>query len=158
MTTRTSVLCFLLAALAACRSVPSRSGSGRAAPSRPATVAAVIAAEDAWLAALHNADFRALERLLAPEFVLAAAGSKSTVTMSRSEWFVGAHEEEQKGLRTVEGRLLRVVAAGDDYAVVEVEQRWLGRLYFVSDIWVRRDGQWQVAYRHSSPSGEPNTK
>jgi hypothetical protein len=155
MTYRASLACFLFV-LTACSSSP-RTGGPSVQIGRNDVVSEVSAREDAWLSAFQEADFAELERLLAPEFVLAAGRPAATLVTTRSEWFKNAHGGPDE-LRKIQGHLIRVLPAGENTAIAEVEQLWRGRLYFISDTWVRRDGVWQVVYRHSSPPAEPAPK
>jgi hypothetical protein len=110
--------------------------------------------QEAWMRAWIERDVATCERLLAPEFRLRSVATDDVV--DRDGW-----------LRQVE--LGRVVATGfshdemdvavmDDTAVTmslitqqaQIDGRdWSATLH-VTDVWVRRDGDWQVVARHAS--------
>ena len=144
-------LWILSTGLAACSTSPVESPPTGSTGADSATVAEIVAAENRWLSAIQAADFSALDGLLAPEFVLASGRPAVTLPIDRSVWLSNSREKPE-ALRAMKGRLLRVAVAGRDVAVAEVELRWLGKLYFGSDTWVRRNGQWLVVYRHTSPA------
>ena len=144
---RTSVLALAATAFA----------SAFAAPARADTAADIAAIEQAWGRAFLDGNRAYIEALVAPEFKLMHAGAPAADFTPRAEWLANAgrfifHEYE---VRTVD-----VVAAGDT-AVATVEGRWKvgmqGRegtrdqRFLLSDTFVRRGGQWQVIYRHSTP-------
>jgi len=147
----------LAVVLTACSTLPSDRLAAQSSPAAVDVVAEVSAAEKRWLAALNAVDFDTLEQLLAPEFVLASGRPTKTMVLERSGWFNNSRKGPD-ALRQTNGRLLRVRPAGRDVAVAEVELQWLGDLYFITDTWVRRNGEWQVVYRHTSPAGKSPPK
>jgi hypothetical protein len=48
-----------------------------------------------------------------------------------------------------EAKVVDVIVAGNT-AVASIEARWR-RESFLTDTWVKRNGQWQVIFRHSAP-------
>ncbi len=116
---------------------------------RSAVVAAneVRAMEEAWVVAWRARDYPFFERTLAPEFVLAsAARPDGTGIIPRNAWL----RNWQTAVRTpYEARVLDVVVSGDT-AVATIEARWT-RESFITDTWVKRNGRWQMIFRHSSP-------
>ncbi|MEO6064284.1 MAG: nuclear transport factor 2 family protein, partial [Lysobacterales bacterium] len=139
--------------LSACSTFESYNPAAKHSPATVDVVAEVSAAEKRWLTALNAVDFETLERVLAPEFVLASGRPTKTLILERSGWFNNSRKGPD-ALRQTNGRLLRIRPAGRDVAVAEVELQWLGDLYFITDTWVRRNGEWQVVYRHTSPAGK----
>ena len=117
----------------------------------------IAAIEQAWGQAFLKGDWPYLQKLVAPEFKLMGARNGEVDFTPRGEWLANAqgfvfHEYE---VQTVD-----VVDAGDT-AVATVTGRWkIGRKgmpgtretrFIVSDTFVRRNGAWQVVYRHASP-------
>jgi ketosteroid isomerase-like protein len=112
-----------------------------------AAAAEVRRLEEDWAAAFRNRDYSFMERILAPEFVLASSGRpQGTSVTRREEWLRNLRAQAHVPFEAV---VLDVVVAGDT-AVATLEARWQ-RESFLTDTWVRRNGQWQVIFRHSSP-------
>lgn len=132
-----------------------------AAPVSADTAADIAAIEQAWAKAFLNGDRAFLEKLVAPEFKLMRAEGGETQFTTRAAWFAneGRITFHQFDVRTVD-----VVDAGDT-AVATVQGRWkvsmVGRPgtreedFILSDTFVRRNGDWQVLYRHSTPRTIP---
>ena len=123
--------------------------------------AAISSLEARWTAALIAKDQAALADLLAPEFQLVGIRSTGVTAVPRAQWLATAgsitfHEF------TTETTSVQVFG---DTALATVEGRWdivfgghpIKERFYVTDIWVRRDGAWRVVRRHSSPyqSGIP---
>jgi hypothetical protein len=107
-----------------------------------------------WMQAWIDRDIATCERLLAPEFRLRSVATDDVV--DRANW-----------LRQLEGGRVAAtsfshdemdVAVMDDTAVTmsritqaaQIDGRdWSATLH-VTDVWVRRDGDWQVVARHAS--------
>ena len=120
------------------------------------TAADIRAQEAAWEQAIRAGDRARLNALLAPEFRLMRAENGRVLLTSRAQWFAALAGYT---LYEFEVRLVDVAAAGNS-AVATLEGRWKvgarGRgirdeSFILSDTWVRRRGQWQVLYRHSTP-------
>jgi ketosteroid isomerase-like protein len=116
----------------------------------------IRAQEAAWEQAIRAKDYAKFDVLLAPEFRLMRAENGRVLMTSRAQWFAALAGYT---LYEFEVRVVDVAAAGNS-AVATVEGRWKvgvkGRgirdeSFILSDTWVRRRGQWQVLYRHSTP-------
>ena len=102
-------------------------------------------------------DREALEVLLAPEYRLVGIRSTGTSDMPRRAWF------EALGRMTFKSLDLATtsVEVHGDAALATVEGSWsldfggqpIDEQVYVTDVWIRRDGRWQVVRRHSSPYG-----
>jgi hypothetical protein len=137
-----------------------------AAPVEPPAVspAAVPSAEEfqrretAWAQALANKDAAALERLLAPEFFITGVGSTIEDPVGgRAEWLQSVAKYPWPVHAVAD---VRVAAVGDTAVVKCV---WSG-IYpansltpeggvlqlLITDVWVRRGGDWVVLARHTS--------
>jgi len=136
--------------------VPSR--SVQAQITDPATAAAEIRALEAgWSRAFLAGDYAFLERIVAPEFVLAASFNGLTDFTARNEWMANTRKFQ---FREYETSVRNVMVVGDT-AVATVDGRWLVFVpgfekprddhFYVTDTWARRNGQWQVIFRHSGP-------
>lgn len=108
----------------------------------------------AWMQAIEKKDEAALQALMAPEYVLMAAGDAEQT--SRREWIANAIDKDWSRFRHEH---LRIRLNGDgDHATVS------SRLYFhvspipiqldagVVDTWERRGGRWQVTARYLGQS------
>ena len=105
-----------------------------------------------WMDAWKRLDRRRLEEILAPEFTLTSARSDQLV--DRAAWLgfldqARAESFEYSDFRIdVFGDAAVVRSKGHQRATV-ADRRWDGT-FLLSDIWIRRDGRWQVVARHSS--------
>jgi ketosteroid isomerase-like protein len=126
------------------------------APARADTAAEIAAIEQGWGEAFLKGDRAYLEQLLAPEFKLMRAEGGRAIFTPRAQWFANLANYH---FHVFEVRTTDVVTAGDT-AVATVQGRWkvsyTGRGtreedFILSDTFVKRGGQWQVVYRHSTP-------
>ena len=124
--------------------------AAEAAPDAKALAAQIEAVEKAWGDAILRKDQAELERLLAPEFVL--AGGQGRADTPRDAWLTNL------ALMEVTSYAVRVtgVRLVGDTAVATVEGAWTvtafgqpSRLdrFTAEDTWVRRGGRWQVVRR-----------
>ena len=126
-------------------------------PALADTSSDIAAIEQRWGQAFLAGDRAYLEKLVAPEFVLMRAENGQTLFTPRDQWFA---TYDRFVFHAFDVKTVRVVEAGDT-AVATITGRWKvgikGRegareeAFVVSDTFVRRDGAWQVVYRHSSP-------
>ena len=132
------------------------------APAPADAVSAEIARlEQQWGEAFVNHDFDFIERIVAPEFRLVGADPDGGhgITL-RAEWMKNARIFTHHGF-TVE--TVDVNRAGDT-AVASAKGLWTVSFrpgapakpirFFVTDIWVRRGGKWQVIHRYSHRLGD----
>ncbi len=114
----------------------------------------IIDLEHQWAQAIVENDMDELERIVGQEYTLAANNFPGGRTrLSRQEWMttVPAYEVHSYNFRNV------VVHAYDDAAVVladldlQATVRGVDRSggFAVTDVWVKRDGRWQVVARSS---------
>ena len=123
-----------------------------------ATEAELIGLQNAWMDAWRRRDRDALERIIAPEFALTSA--RSDRLMPREVWLetamtrASAHSFEYDDFRVdVFGDAAVVRSRMSQEATVD-GQPWDGT-FMLTDVWIRRDGRWQVVARHSStPPGK----
>ena len=121
----------------------------------PADAAAISALEARWTAALIDRDQAALEDLLAPEFQLVGVRSTGAAPIARADWLATAGTITFHAFTT---ETTSVQLFGDT-ALATVEGSWdivfagrpIRENFYVTDVWVRRDGRWRVVRRHSSP-------
>ena len=103
--------------------------------------------EESWVVAWNARDYTFMERILAPQFMLASSGgAQGTTTNNREGWLRNARSMAQIPFKA---KVIDVVVDGDT-AVATLEARWR-RESFLTDTWVKRNGQWQVIFRHSAP-------
>jgi len=108
--------------------------------------------EQSWMDALVAKDRATCEHILADDFLLTSA--RGTL-MSKSEWIAGAmgpfvcsaFHWEQIQVRAF-GDVAIVHGRSRQHASV-AGQDWSG-VFLVTDVWVRRNGQWQVVSRHGT--------
>ncbi len=114
--------------------------------------------QQAWMDAVIARDAAALEAIVGPEFTLLSARTDRPVP--RDEWLALAVGRVQMTSFRYEDFDIDVFG---DAAVVRsrgiqeatVDGRDWSDTFLLTDVWVRRDGRWQVVSRHSStpPSG-----
>ncbi len=104
-----------------------------------------------WMEAVQRHDVARLEQLLARDFKLVGRVGE----MSREEWLAnaaGPYEIDEFSYDEIDVQLF------GDTAVLHSRYRQKARLgdddlslpLVVTDVWVRRDGRWQVAHRHAT--------
>lgn len=106
--------------------------------------------EEAWMRAVQRKDLLALDAMLAPDYVYTASGQGR---WSRQQWLetVAVYDLNHFTFLDVETRLY------GDVAVVLARYRQEARVagavrggdFLITDVWVNRDGRWQVAARSS---------
>jgi ketosteroid isomerase-like protein len=122
-------------------------------------VAALVAAEERWLAALTDRDEAALEQLLAPEFSIITYLGRQPV--DRARYLKNASAVFQIEVRP-RFELLSAQVLGD-VAIVQgrvhqqgsVQGHRLPDVVLGTNVWVRADGQWRVLSRHASTPAPP---
>jgi ketosteroid isomerase-like protein len=108
--------------------------------------------EQSWMDAWVVKDRATCERILADDFLLTSARG---ALMSKSEWLAGAMGPFV--CSSIKWEQIQVRPFGD-VAVVHGRSRqeatvsgqdWSG-VFLVTDVWVRRNGLWQVVSRHGT--------
>ena len=112
----------------------------------------LIELQNAWMDAWRRQDRVRLDEILAPEFTLTSARTDRLV--DRAEWLSLLDTVRNESFvysdflidvfgdaAIVHSRLSQVATVGD--------QRW-DATFALTDVWIRRDGRWQVVARHSS--------
>ncbi len=110
--------------------------------------------EQAWMQAMQDRDEARLEQLVAPEFRFTAIHIDPE-PMPREAWMgaaLGGYTIASFYYDTMD-----VVVAGDTGVIharysqiASFNGRNLSSMFRLTDVWSRRDGQWQVVARHSS--------
>jgi ketosteroid isomerase-like protein len=113
---------------------------------------------NAWMNAGAERDAATLERIMGEEFRLASGRG---VFVDRAEWLRMAFEEIE-----VESFAYADVSVRTYGDVAVMQSRWRQRARLrgddwsgeglLTDVWVRRDGRWQVVARHSSLVSTPS--
>jgi hypothetical protein len=109
--------------------------------------------QDEWTAAIRARDRDALEHFLGAEYAL----SSRLGFIDRARWLEIALTRYEIDTWSFEDSRIDVYAGGE-VAVSRSRYRQIGRigdldlseLFVLTDVWVRRDGRWQVVARHSS--------
>ena len=131
--------------------------AGAPAPAVDPVRTDIAALEQQWGEAFVKRDFDFLERIVAPEFQLVGARPDGSLVMvGRDEWMKNARAYTHDGFEVQTTNVNRV----GDTAVASAQGLWTittqagaqpERIrFFVTDTWVRRNGQWQVISRHST--------
>jgi hypothetical protein len=113
--------------------------------------AELTALERAWMEAWIRKDREMCSRILADDFILTSARG---VLMSKSDWLAGLAMFDCTAFAWDE----IIVRLFGEVAIVHSRIRqaaavaghdWSG-VFLLTDVWVRRDGQWQVVSRHGT--------
>lgn len=113
----------------------------------------ILKLANTWIQAVQRQDMETLERLIAPEYVLQAQGLGRVI---REEWMRAAQQSAYE-IHSFTYDDVRVHVYGDA-AVMQSRYRQQATFQgqdrsgemLITDVWVRRDGDWQVVARHSS--------
>ena len=112
----------------------------------------LIQLQNDWMDAWRRLDHPRLAEILAPEFTLTSARTDQLV--ERDQWMRFLDQARNESFAysdyridvfgdaaVVRSRMRQVATLGD--------QRW-DDTFLLTDIWIRRNGRWQVVARHSS--------
>jgi len=112
----------------------------------------LVQLQNDWMDAWRRLDYPRLEEILAPEFTLTSARTDQLV--ERDQWMRFLDQARNESFAysdyridvfgdaaVVRSRMRQVATVGD--------QRW-DDTFLLTDIWIRRNGRWQVVARHSS--------
>lgn len=110
----------------------------------------LTAAEREWMEAVQRKDLAALERIVAPEYVYTASGHGR---WSRQRWMetVPIYDIHRFAFHAVDVRAYGDVAAVLAHYEQEASVAGARRSgeFLLTDVWVRRNGAWQVVARSS---------
>ncbi|WP_095012151.1 nuclear transport factor 2 family protein [Tsuneonella mangrovi] len=127
--------------------------SAQATDRTQAVVAEITALEGQWSDAFVNKDIDFIERIVAPDFMLAIFEGRPII-VPRKYWMMNTRKWD---IQAFSAKVLDVAVAGDT-AVATVEGSWQvadeGKLirddsFFLTDTWVKKGDSWQVIRRHS---------
>ena len=112
----------------------------------------LIELQHEWMDAWRRQDLPRLEAILAPEFTLTSARTDQLV--DRATWLGMLGEVRNESFEYTNFR----VNVFGDAAVVKSRMRQVASVagkpwnetFMLTDVWIRRDGRWQVVARHSS--------
>lgn len=104
-----------------------------------------------WMDAVRQKDVETLESLVAPEYMLQAPGIGR---MTREQWLAAISVYD---IESFEFADVQILAYGD---MAVMRSRYTQKATYrgqdrsdellITDVWIRRDGLWQVVTRHSS--------
>ena len=131
--------------------------SGPAAPtraSREATEKALLALERKWMGALQQRDASALSQLVSEDFTLVTP-RLVVAPGDRDKYFQHAMRDLSLTAYDFEGLTVRLygrtaLVSGRLKQSASVGGEDWGGTYNFTDVWVSRDGAWQVVSRHTS--------
>lgn len=103
--------------------------------------------EESWTTAFNNRDSRFMEQVMAPEYVLVSFDGPQGANFTRREDWMRVWQAPSQ--LPYAAKVLNVVVVGDT-AVATLEASWR-RKSFLTDTWARRNGRWQLMFRHSAP-------
>ena len=106
-----------------------------------------------WMLAAQEHDVARLEELLGQEFTVVGAVGE----LDREEWLENAsraYEIDEFAFEEIEIELYgsTAVLSSRYRQTARLGDRDLSGSYLVTDVWVRRDGGWQVVRRHATPA------
>ncbi|MDB5492806.1 MAG: SnoaL 3 multi-domain protein [Phenylobacterium sp.] len=100
-------------------------------------------------------DMAQLETLLAPEYRLVGVRSTGTSDMPRDAWLAAlpgmVFHRFELSVASVEVFGDTALAAVQGSWALDFNGRRIDESFYVTDIWVRREGGWRIVRRHSSP-------
>jgi ketosteroid isomerase-like protein len=109
-------------------------------------------AHEAWMATAARNDLAACDRFIADEFTMVARGTE----FDKAQWM--RNTERRVALEPVQFLDQRVYVYGDTAVMTQrsirrytMDGKDLSGEFFITDVWVRRDGRWQVVRRHGAP-------
>jgi hypothetical protein len=119
------------------------------------TVAEIARLEQAVADAMLASDRPALEPILAPEFRLVGNRSTGSGDLIRSAWLDAVPKLKVHEISIWEPR----VEAYGDTAIASVDGHWriewrgetFEERFLLTDVWLRRDGAWQLVRCHFNP-------
>jgi ketosteroid isomerase-like protein len=111
--------------------------------------------ENDFSKAILEKDMVRLDALLAPEYRLVGVRSTGTSDMPREAWFAGlgrmTFSRFEPTVSSIEVFGDTALATVEGSWTLEFDGRHIDERFYVTDVWVRRDGQWRIVRRHSSP-------
>jgi ketosteroid isomerase-like protein len=119
----------------------------------PADVQQFVGLEQDWMKAVAVHDQDALKRFMADEFTLTSAYSSGDL-VTKDQFIKNVQSVNQKEISfhdasvKIYGDVAVLKARITDNYIMNGEDR--SGDYLITDVWVKRDGQWQVVTRHSS--------
>jgi len=124
--------------------------------SREASEKALLALERKWMGALQQRDASALSQLISEDFILVSP-RLNVAAGDREKYFQHAMRDLSLTSYDFEGLTVRLygraaVVSGRLRQSASVAGEDWGGDYLFTDVWVSRDGTWQVVSRHTSPS------
>ena len=117
--------------------------------------------EQTWANAMVASQHDVLVHLLAPEFTQVTVRRASITTASQSVWLENI---QHMAFQTCSPQVISVEAIGDT-AIATVDLTWTVAMggqagavdyFYLTDVWIKRAGQWQAVRRHSSPYPKAN--
>jgi ketosteroid isomerase-like protein len=133
-----------------------------AAPIKPpAELQQFLTLEEDWMKAVARGDQDGLNRLMAGEFTLTSAYSTGDL-ITRDEFLKNIQSVKQRELIFynatvgIYGDVAILKARIKDNYTMNGEDR--SGDYLITDVWVKRDGRWQIVTRHSSLPMKAQTK
>jgi ketosteroid isomerase-like protein len=140
----------------------SSAAPGLSAPATNSVEQEIVNAEKDWMRAVASGDEATLRRLVGDEFAFTSA--YSTGEVAGKDDFIKNALTGVKGM-DFELHDSRIHVYGDAAVVntgMKIKYTFNGQDrsgdYLVTDVWVRRDGRWQVVTRHSSLPVRPQPK
>ena len=112
--------------------------------------------EREWRDALCSKDMARLQALVHKDFLLIGTRSTGPFMMTRQEWLdaIQRRDVQDIELEVHDATSLEQVMVGTVRARWRV--KYLGRIIedcvFLTDVWVKDDGQWRAIRRHSTPA------
>jgi hypothetical protein len=119
----------------------------------------LISLQHEWMEAVKSRDIEFLERLLGPEFVLFTGRPgiemrtrQQYLDVTRDNYTLDSFEYVELDVQTYEGFGF-VRSRYRQHGWMDDKER--NQAFLMTDVWVKRDGQWQAVSRHISPLDSP---
>lgn len=121
----------------------------------------IVDAEGAWAEAVRRKDHMAADQLVADEFRLTGPELQRLSTgraATKELWMMTLDrlDVQSFALRDIQVTTFGSSAVAFVHATIDwsIEGRALPREYMLTDLWVKREGHWQVVTRVSEPARE----
>lgn len=154
MISKTIMAAASMIAVSSCGQATTEGGNVAQSADSAADERAIKGLQQEWMDAWVQQDRAKIETILAPDYTLTVSSMPSR-PITREQWIGMLPRYTAKGF---EYRDMRVRAFGDVAVVSSIGQAIGAQVdgadrsfpFFLTDVWTKRDGRWQVSARYSS--------
>lgn len=154
----TLLICAMLVVLPSCANEPTAATGATPAETAEDVTKVIEGLEREWVAAIVNKDLVTLDRLLAEEFNgTSPTGSTFPKKSAIEDLKAGGYVVKSMDLDEVSVNAYgtTAVAFTSQNEVSQYDGKDISGHYHYTNVWVKRDGRWQVVASHGSPLVRP---